>query len=173
MLSTHTILLSPFIWLFLLVFLCSSSYFLSTYASCKYVTALCNRVYLPNSRSLPLSQYCLMAPDRAFWREKTWILSCSDGTPHLPEIHIVVITSKTFECRFIIEHIYIYRVIFTFKYLKAFVHWIIKHSVHFMTRFCNLVDLPTWDIFFLASTPAAALKVVPRFFTICSQFPCS
>lgn len=66
----------PFIWLFFLVFLCSSSHFLSIYASCKCITALCNKVYLPNSRDFPLSLYCLMASDRAFWREETWILSC-------------------------------------------------------------------------------------------------
>lgn len=53
-----------------------SSHFLSIYASSKCITALCNRAYLPNSRDFPLSLYCLMAPDRAFWREETWILSC-------------------------------------------------------------------------------------------------
>lgn len=120
--------LSPFIWLFLLVFLCSSSHFLSVYANCKCITALCNRVYLPNSRDFPLSLYCLMAPDRAFLKGEDLnpVLFCDAGTPKLPEIHMAVITSKTLECRFIIEYVCI--VIFTFKCLKAFVRWLIKHS---------------------------------------------
>lgn len=52
---------SPFIWLFVLGLLLSSSHSLAG-----FITVLCNRVYLANSRNSPLSHYCLMAADVAF-----------------------------------------------------------------------------------------------------------
>lgn len=52
---------SSFIWLFVLGLLLSSSHSLAG-----FITVLCNRVYLANSRNSPLSHYCLMAADVAF-----------------------------------------------------------------------------------------------------------
>lgn len=110
-----------------------------------------------------------MATHIAFWRTKSWILSCYMLLEHhnCQRSASLLITSKTSECRFIIEYIYSDTY---FQILKAFVRWLIKHSVHVITRFWNLVDIPVWGFFFFFSAPAAFLKTVPRFFTCSHAF---